>query len=711
MPIPLPNLDDRRWADLVEQGRALVPLYSPEWTDHNASDPGVTLMELFAWVAEMDLFHLNRISDRQKRRMLALLGIRPEPPKPARAFVQLRSKTGAASISLPTAVEFAGSNLAGDPVAFRSTGAVNVIDARLRAVQWRDAAGFHNVTPAVSRSEALPLFGDDPAPGAELYLGLDKGLPAGDWVRFAFCLAGEKAGWAERARILVEKNATKLPPHHSVRTQWEYFTGSNWVALEARDDTRSFTSTGGVELRATQSMTAQTLGSVAEPLNYIRVRFTGGGYDAPPVAERILLNGIEAIQAVEPWVSLSIAPGAVVTGSAAPGQTIGFDFKMEGPLISELTIDPAPAADPKFTLLAFTAPTALLNGTLMIAAMACGQGSGDPSQVVTLPKHPVVEGTVRLFSRENPAWRAWDRRDDFGASRRSDAHFQLDTTTGEFTFGDGEHGRTAPDGAVLFVTCDLTAAEQGQLGSGQITRMADSPHNRAILSDSAVLTDIAVTNPLPTEGGAAAETLAHAIGRAIELREAPLRAVTVPDFEAIALSTPGTNIARVTARPNLYPGLDCIAAPGVVTVLVVPAMPGPGPRPSAGLLAEVTARLERRRIIGTRVIVAGPGFLRVAVRAQVKAFPSVQKTRLRDDIISAVNAFFNPLKGGPDGTGWPFGRDVYRSEILQVLDEASGVDHVVSLDLLAEDCGPQCGNLCVPPTWLVAAGSHEIEVV
>ena len=187
--------------------------------------------------------------------------------------------------------------------------------------------------------------------------------------------------------------------------------------------------------------------------------------------------------------------------------------------------------------------------------------------------------------------------------------------------------------------------------------------------------------------------------------------MTAADFEAISLSTPGTNIACVTARPNLYPGLDCISAPGVATVLVVPAMPGPRPQPSAGLLAEVTARLEQRRIIGTRVIVAGPGFLTVSVQAQVKAFPTVQKTRLRDDIIAAINAFFHPLTGGPDATGWPFGRDVYRSEILQVLDEASGVDHVVSLDLLADGCGPQCGNLCVPSTWLVAAGSHEIEVV
>jgi hypothetical protein len=96
MPIPLPNLDDRRWADLVEEGQALIPLYAREtWTDHNAHDPGITLMELFAWIAEMDIYQLNRIPDRHKRKFLALVGITSEPPQPARTVLSFRLKDGA----------------------------------------------------------------------------------------------------------------------------------------------------------------------------------------------------------------------------------------------------------------------------------------------------------------------------------------------------------------------------------------------------------------------------------------------------------------------------------------------------------------------------------------------------------------------------------------------------------------------------------------
>ena len=81
MPITLPNLDDRRYADLVEEARSLIPTYAPEWTDHNESDPGVTLIELFAYLAEMLLYRLNRVTDANRYAFLKLLdpGLTPLP--------------------------------------------------------------------------------------------------------------------------------------------------------------------------------------------------------------------------------------------------------------------------------------------------------------------------------------------------------------------------------------------------------------------------------------------------------------------------------------------------------------------------------------------------------------------------------------------------------------------------------------------------------
>src|SRR6266540_3482606 len=82
--LPLPNLDDRRWEDLVDEGRSLIPFYAPEWTDHNVHDPGISLLELFAWVTEQDLYTVNRVTDAHRRKLLALAGgVAPDPPRPA----------------------------------------------------------------------------------------------------------------------------------------------------------------------------------------------------------------------------------------------------------------------------------------------------------------------------------------------------------------------------------------------------------------------------------------------------------------------------------------------------------------------------------------------------------------------------------------------------------------------------------------------------
>jgi hypothetical protein len=99
------------------------------------------------------------------------------------------------------------------------------------------------------------------------------------------------------------------------------------------------------------------------------------------------------------------------------------------------------------------------------------------------------------------------------------------------------------------------------------------------------------------------------------------------------------------------------------------------------------------------------------VRARIKAFDAADTTRLRRNIADALDAFFHPLRGGPDRTGWPLGRDVFRAEVMQVIDETAGVDHVLSLELHVEGRGATCGNVCLRPTWLVAAGAHEIEVL
>jgi predicted phage baseplate assembly protein len=185
--------------------------------------------------------------------------------------------------------------------------------------------------------------------------------------------------------------------------------------------------------------------------------------------------------------------------------------------------------------------------------------------------------------------------------------------------------------------------------------------------------------------------------------------VTLADIETLASSTPGTAVARAVAIAGLYSALPCVDAAGLITVVVIPWLPAGRPTPTDGLLRTVRAFLARRRVIGTRIEVVGPEYVEVSVRATVAADRGVAREPVRADVVAAISRFFDPLEGGPGGAGWPLGRDVYRTEVLDVINRVPGVARVEALELVAAGCGV-CSNVCVGRTGLVASGTNEITV-
>jgi predicted phage baseplate assembly protein len=190
----------------------------------------------------------------------------------------------------------------------------------------------------------------------------------------------------------------------------------------------------------------------------------------------------------------------------------------------------------------------------------------------------------------------------------------------------------------------------------------------------------------------------------------PDRATTLLDFERIALEVPGTRVRRARAWAELDPAYPGLEAAGTVTVVIVPELPAAKPTPSPGLLRAVRRWLDRRRVLCTRLVVVAPDYVMVSVSATVRAVAGADPGRVREEVVAARTTFLDPLRGGPAGRGWPFGRDVYRSEILQVIDGVRGVDHVLALTLTADGREVACGNLCVPPTSIIASETHTANV-
>ena len=85
MPIKPPNLDDRRYADIVAEARSLIPQYCPEWTNLSDADPGMTLVQLFAWMTELTIYRLNRVPDKTYIHFLNFIGEERRRARPALA--------------------------------------------------------------------------------------------------------------------------------------------------------------------------------------------------------------------------------------------------------------------------------------------------------------------------------------------------------------------------------------------------------------------------------------------------------------------------------------------------------------------------------------------------------------------------------------------------------------------------------------------------
>lgn len=766
MPLPLPNLDDRRWSDLLEEGRALIPRFAPAWTDHNIHDPGITLAELFAWLAEMGIYRLNQVPERHRRKFLALLGFNPRPPQPSRTMLAFTS----ANLSVvPAGTVFETNPGSHGAVPFRTSEDISVSNARLVGVQVDAGVGPQDQSQELRSSLPFAPFGLDPQPGAALYLGFDRTLPVGAWVSLGFRFAGEWAGDEERSRILEEARQraelhlppqaemacgdepdvpeTSLPPHHSVCMVWEFYSAAgkaNWDQLrpergEIIDDTRSFTLDGIVKLKLPREMAPRTIGQVDTPQYYLRCLLATGQFDAAPRIQRIDLNTVVAEQALPAWQTLTIAPGTIVQGvPPQPGGSTRLTLSVdEKGTITALHFRPQDFDGPETHVLEY-APPGAASRFLTLDLVLLGIGDGAPGQQAVLPHAPVLMDSVKLYTLEKTkglVWYLWERRADLDASQRKDRHYTLDPTTGQITFGNGERGQVLPPKALLMATYRTTLAERGNAPASTVTRLASVPLNRNL---PAVLP--MASNPMPGKGGIAAETLAEATGRAVETLWAherlqalgdqhacetldqipaaevraivpPTRAVNVFDIERLAREVPGTQVRRVRAWPNYHPGYPCLKVAGVVTVIIAPELPAKRPQPSDGLRGAVHCYLDRRRIVTTRIEVVGPRYLRVIVHARVQSHPGTDRERLRAAVVKALDMFLDPLDGGPDGQGWPFGRDVYRAEILQVLGRVPGVDFVTNLTLVGDQSEPSCGNLCVAPTWLVTPGQHQIEVL
>ncbi len=643
MVLPAPNLDDRRFQQLVDEAKRYVQQSCPEWTDHNVSDPGVTLIETFAHMVDQLLYRLNRVPEKNYLAFLDLLGVRLFPPTAAKADVTFwLSAPQPETVLLPAGTEVAtGGGDTAEAVVFATVDELPIVPSSLVRLVTRSAGGdYVDRTRDLDSGKDVPCFQAAPAVGDATLFGLSAAVP-----RCAVVLRLD-------SRVEGIGVDPRQPP-----LVWEAWDGQGWIPCDTDEDgTGGLNRPGEVVLHVPAGHTASVV--VGQRAGWLRCRVVEPLPDQPFYSESPTVREAEVF-------------------------TIGGTTTVEH---AEVELD-----------------------------VPVGESAGVPGQRFTLPTAPVLLDGDPVVVRVSTGagWEDWTVVENFGTSVPDDRHVVLDASAGEFLFPpavrepDGSlrrYGAVPPKGAMIRVPRYRTGGGRaGNVARGAISVLRSSePYVSEVENREAAI------------GGVDAETVAEAKVRVPHRMRVLERAVTAADHELIARQAV-PSLARVRCLP-------IVGEAGGARVLVVPdAVADEGDRlrfeqlmPSDEVLATVARQLDERRLLGTRLVVEPPRYQGVTVVARLLTVDA-EANGVHETALAALYRYLNPLRGGPDGTGWAFGGSVRFGEVFAVLQRVPGVARVEEVRLfpanpLTGARGAPVEHVELAPNALVFSHQHQIAV-
>ena len=653
MPLPTPNLDDRKFQEILDEARRLIPKYCPKWTDHNVSDPGITLLELFAWMTESLLYRVNQVPDKIYVQFLEMIGLKLTPPRPAHAAMTFYlSAPQPVEVTLREGTETATMRTeSAQAVVFTTEGPLTIRPAVIAAVFTHRAAlgetGWvpHDPARLDMPGQSIILFPDPPMPHDALYVAFEND--------HSHHVIGLSMGCKAEAGAGVDP---KNPP-----LIWEVWQGpiARWVPCDVeKDGTGGFNTDGEILLHcpAMVDLELQGLRGFWLRCRLVEDHPSNSHYEISPQVERYFRID---------------SHGGTVTARQA----------------------------------------------ITVKDEVIGISDGTSGQIFKLLNAPVLERDPRVdyLVVEVPggAQEEWKEVVDFASSGADDRSFVLDSLDGTITFGPS---LPQPDGSISHFGAippknSVLKFSQYQYGGGIAGNV---PREAISVLKSAIPYVNKVVNRGPALGGLDQQTLDDAKLKVARHLRSAARAVTAEDFEFHAAQVPGVVRASCLA-PGNYSGEFNEVRPGQVFVVILPQVGSPErPKPEQLVLTEEMRRsvldyLLPRCVLGVGVEVLFPEIIWVSVDAEIllpeNSHPElVLETQLLAE--SELYKYLNPYTGGPHGNGWPFGRGLHYSEIYGLLQRIPSVEYVD--DVRIEVSEPGQSNPSKPAPHRMRIGKHSV---
>ncbi|HTV73867.1 MAG TPA: hypothetical protein VME66_09200, partial [Candidatus Acidoferrales bacterium] len=394
MPLSVPSLDTRTFDDLVAEAKQRIPRYLPEWTDFNESDPGIVLVELFAWMTEAVLYELNQAPTVLQLKLLQLLGFETQPAQAATTELQFSLNLGVPTAIVPaqTRVVVSGATYSdGSPVIFETDRAVVAIGATLGGVVAINAT---SATVYFSDPTATPPATFQPFPTSPT-----SGLTCAMYLCFTYNATTFPGPLVDLAIFLGDAPGDNLPPYPApsytctfgepppvptARWIWEYLDGSgSWQSVNLLSDaTAALYRSGHVQFQ----------------------------FPTPPV--QATPNAPPSTSSPNPLEQLMSAVGSSAAQTAQLQALQGMSGFWIRARLTSATYEQPP------TIVAMTTNTAPATAAQTVTNEVVGASTGLAAQQFTLANSPVLPATLVLTVDEgiSDGTNTWTQVADFYGS-------------------------------------------------------------------------------------------------------------------------------------------------------------------------------------------------------------------------------------------------------------------------------------------------------
>ncbi len=652
------NLDDQSFDQIMEYVMGRLPWLCPAWTDYNAHDPGITVLELMAWYKEMQQYHLNAVTDEMRKKLLKLLGVMPKKPKAARCYIEIPQSAG----EYPAYARLESPQ----DITFELTEAARGGE-KVQAVYLHSEQGITDMTHTLEQPGIAIWPFDQEGTDTELIIGV----------------SGEHNSirlWFEVDDVReVQRNPFVSDEQSPRELDWSLPDGGE---LKVRDETHALSHSGYVTIESQNGFPLTDAGLGLSVNRYIKVRQTDAGCE-----ERVRLSGIlagrypavqretwakyeeftlsDAEQTIELCDSISqngdvlafireeaglrLCESVREMGEKGPQLRVYADFVVQDgqPNLVLVTLDPV-----RGTELAF-ASTGLPNMELEL----------DLSGRQVLTDHLALICDTRCDDgRIRPA--LWKYVDDLSSCGPRDCAFTYDSVRETLVFGDGEHGQIVPAGehGVLAASLAVSRCEGGNL-----------PANSGLAFDDG----LTVVNSAAS-GGAREQSVADAAFQFLRAFQETGKCASEKDYERAALLSPGLRVAAAKAIAGFDPdepsGKSRLP---VVTVVALPFSTKPQPMPDSRFLNAIQRHIETKRPICTVVKVVPPVYVPIGISVTLRASGDMQA-----QIRQAAEEYLHV--GGDRSIGDP----VLKDDLLLRLSQLDGAYLVERLELqpFSADC-------------------------